>query len=92
MLEPLKGEQQTEVAIPSRKCEACGKVIELSHDALNYMFVVGSPGHPELAPFQCGNGEHWSCSIDCWERVAIACIQEHGKRMLIAMHKEKGLL
>jgi hypothetical protein len=93
MLEPLKGIQQThEVPIPSRTCEACGTVISLSHDALNFAWVVGSPGHPDLPPFQCGNGQHWSCSITCWEKVAIACIQEHGKQMLIAMHKEKGLL
>lgn len=70
------------------KCEnsACGKVVNCRHDAINYMFVVGSPGHPSLMPFQCPSGEHWACSIECWEIVAHACIREHALEMLKQLH------
>jgi len=76
---------------PARTCEACGKVVPVGHDAINVIIVVGSPGHPELPPFQCPHEEHWACSIDCWLKVAHACIDEHISQVLSFMRSSKGL-
>ena len=73
---------------PPRVCEACGKVVPVGHDAINIIIVVGSPGHPDLAPFQCSAEEHWACSIVCWEKVAHACITEHMVELLKYKHKK----
>lgn len=62
---------------PSRTCENCGKVVPVGHDAINVIITIGSPGHPDLPPFQCPQVEHWACSPDCWAQVAHACIDEH---------------
>jgi hypothetical protein len=92
LLEPLQasdnGGQKQYIAPLPRTCEACGTVVEAGHFAINGMISVGSPGHPALAPFQCPKKEHWACSIDCWEQVMHACVTEHGKELLKALHKE----
>lgn len=62
---------------PPRTCENCGTIVERGDQAINVMMCIGSPGHPDLAPFQCPHTEHWACSPDCWEEVAHACIHEH---------------
>jgi hypothetical protein len=65
-----------------RTCENCGKSGE-SDRMINIIITIGSPGHPSLMPFQCDKTEHWSCSIDCFEKVGHACISEDMKRMLL---------
>ena len=61
---------------PIRTCEACGKQTPSSR-SINCIMVIGSPGHPDLKPFQCAAEEHWACSPECWVKVAHACIDEH---------------
>lgn len=78
---------QKEVPEPIRTCEACGKKITSSL-AINCIIVIGSPGHPTLAPFQCAHEEHWACSIGCWNKVAHACIDEHMSELLRYKHSE----
>ncbi len=90
MLKPINlatGKPEIEVQEPQRTCEACGKQLP-SSQSINCIIVIGSPGHPSLAPFQCGHEEHWSCSPDCWQRVSIACINEH-MRILLDHHRSK---
>ena len=91
MLKPLGQSRTKAEPIIMRTCEACGKQVDSSY-AINMIFVVGSPGHPELAPFQCEQEEHWACSLDCWKVVAHACIDEHMHVLLTQKHQEKGLL
>lgn len=92
MLAPLLLPQAEEEKLsPPRTCEACGRVVPIGHDAINFIAVIGSPGHPKLAPFQCGHVEHWACSIVCLQRVAHACIDEHIIEMLKIKHTEIGL-
>ena len=91
MLKPLGQTQIKPELIIVRTCEACGKQVE-SSQAINLIIVIGSPGHPELAPFQCEQEEHWACSLDCWRKVAHACIDEHMHVLLQQKHQEKGLL
>jgi hypothetical protein len=79
-------EQVQEILPPPRTCEACGKVVAVGHDAINFIAVIGSPGHPDLMPFQCAYTEHWACSIECWKIVAHACIDEHILPLLQAAH------
>lgn len=95
MLQPLVVQVRESGSLPlppPRKCECCGKVVPIGHDAINVMLTVGSPGHPELSAFQCPFEEHWACSLECWSKVAHACIDEHVSKILYSMHKEKGLL
>jgi hypothetical protein len=63
---------------PVQICEnpTCGRSGKSSM-MINFIPVIGSPGHPDLAPFQCGCTEHWACSRECWLIVAHACIDEH---------------
>lgn len=69
-----------------RVCESCGKSLP-SSQSINFIGIVGSPGHPSLPAFQCTQVEHWSCSIECWSKVAHACIDEHLHDILTKMHE-----
>lgn len=93
MLKPLSFQPQTqeEKLPPPRTCEACGQVVAVGHDAINFIPVVGSPGHPSLAPLQCEHTEHWACSLACWKQVAHACIDEHMAELLKRHHQRIGL-
>lgn len=86
MLQPLSEQKLP----PPRRCEACGTIVPVGHDAINCIIVIGSPGHPSLMPFQCPMEEHWACSPVCWKKVAIACIEEHMHQLLLSKHKEVG--
>lgn len=88
MLKPLPSQQPSKETLPPpRTCEACKKVVAVGHDAINCIIVIGSPGHPQLAPFQCAHEEHWACSIPCWQKVAHACIDEHMHVLLLHAHQ-----
>ena len=81
---------------PPVVCENCGTTVPRQDQAINLMIAVGSPGHPELAPFQCPGGghslgDHWACSIECWGKIAHACIDEHMTEFLKALHQQKGI-
>lgn len=91
MLKPLGQRNTKPELVIIRTCEACGKQVDSSY-AINMIFVVGSPGHPELAPFQCEHEEHWACSLGCWRVVAHACIDEHMHEILRMKHEEKGII
>ncbi len=91
MLEPINTLTIVEEKKVLRKCECCRQIVD-SSKAINIMIVVGSPGHEEMAPFQCPAEEHWACSITCWSKVAHACIDEHMSQLLLDLHKEKGLI
>lgn len=69
---------------PSIRCDACGHVVTVGDNAINvsHTITVGSPGHPNLPPFQCPEREHWACSVACWVKVAHACIDEHMQPIL----------
>lgn len=90
MLKPVKmpgAEPDAAIEIgadsPIVPCEACGKTGP-SHLMINFMAVIGSPGHPSLLGWQCPAVEHWACSPDCWRNVAHACIDEHMHALLLA--------
>lgn len=80
-------EATAEANAPMRICEACGAQ-KISHEAINCIIVIGSPGHASLSPFQCAYEEHWSCSIPCWQKVAHACVDEHMAELLKQKHEE----
>jgi hypothetical protein len=87
MLAPLIKERIEDVPYgsdsPTVKCEndQCS-AIGPSHLMINCIIFIGSPGHPALPPFQCGQTEHWACSVECWSKVAHACIDEHMSELL----------
>jgi hypothetical protein len=60
-------------------CESCGKVLATFSTGHNFWFNggIGVPGSPDLASIACDAGQHWACSIDCWSKVAHACIEQH---------------
>ena len=71
---------------PPVTCDSCGKNVAV-HDAATNMIVgmrikIGVPGHPGIPPFNCPHGEHWACSVDCWQKVAHDCITNHLVPML----------
>lgn len=83
------------VTSPPILCEACGKSVP-REQAMNIILVVGSPGHPDLPPFQCPGGgdsygDHWACSVECWKTIAHACIDEHMHAILLYHRKKVGL-
>jgi hypothetical protein len=92
LLKPLPSQLEQAAApviVPAPvACENCGAVVERRDQAINFIAVIGSPGHPELAAFQCAHTEHWACSIDCWVIIAHACIDEHLSAMLKLKHRE----
>lgn len=86
----------TFVTAPPVICESCGKVVQSRDQAINIILVVGSPGHPDLPPFQCPGGgdsygDHWACSLECWRQVAHACIEEHMQELLKFHRAKVGL-
>lgn len=85
MLKPLHQTQELSQAEIQRTCEMCGTPVPSSY-ALNFILIIGSPGHPSLTPIQCTQTEHWACSIEHWEKVAHACITEHGLLLLQEAH------
>lgn len=96
MLQPIPDKNKvlnTTAELPeiTRVCENCATSRE-SSCMINCIIVIGSPGHASMAPFQCPNEEHWACSLDCWIKVAHACIDEHMIEVLKELHKQKGLL
>jgi hypothetical protein len=60
-------------------CENCGRVLATLTNGWNESFSasIGVPGSPDLAAVSCDAGQHWACSIDCWELVGVACIHYH---------------
>lgn len=87
MLKALDDSQVKEPQEPLRTCESCG-IQKKSSESINCIMVVGSPGHASLMPFQCPHVEHWSCSRECWSKVAHACIDEHMLIVLQQKHQE----
>jgi hypothetical protein len=71
---------------PVRACEVCGQE-RPSSDMMNYISVIGSPGHHTLAPFQHPEIEHWACSIDCWKELHRR-VGEEMLDLLVDMHTE----
>lgn len=102
ILAPIQGQEESVVYgsdSPTVKCDnpACGKKGP-SHLMINLMLCVGSPGHPDLLPFQCPGGgqidgrpEHWACSPECWKIIAHACIDEHMHTLLQTRRATVGL-
>ncbi len=89
---PINTVQRQDYVIvpPDTTCEACGTV-KPRDQMFNVIMQIGSPGHPEIPPFQClggeqSLGEHWACSIDCYRTVAIACLDEHMIPFLQHLH------
>lgn len=78
----------------TRKCEICGKSHPVGDSAVNAMiavrFQIGSPGHPGVPPFQCPYIEHWTCSVECFEKAAEACLKEHIVPILKEVHSRLG--
>lgn len=70
-------------------CQNCGNVLQHFGDGWNFWFNggIGVPGTPHLAAFSCESGEHWACSIECWEAVAHACVTQHLRATMEAAHK-----
>ncbi len=87
LLAELPGQATPLASDPIRTCEACGKVSPGS-ESFNIMMQVGVAGHPSIAPFQCPHVEHWACSLDCWRKVAHACIDEHMHELLHYCHAQ----
>lgn len=54
---------------PVRACEICGEE-QASSDMINFICVLGSPGHYTLDPIQHPDVEHWACSFDHWAQLA----------------------
>lgn len=70
-----------------RICENCG-VQKPSSKSINFIGIIGSPGHFSLSSFQCIHVEHWACSPECWKIIAHACIDEHLHVLLLRKHKQ----
>lgn len=68
---------------PLQECEAChtSKPRHLMFDFNCHMYC---PGHPDLTGVSCQ--QHWACSIECWEKVGHACVNEHGRKILEYLH------
>lgn len=97
-LQPMNPDTTAVQDVPSPvvTCEAGCGTRRPSHRMVNFIPVVGSPGHESLAPFQCHAtqidpntpmqaGGHWACSEECMELVMHACITEHMIPMLRAI-------
>ena len=88
MVKKLTTPQALPVPVYTCDLEGCD-VSRLAHDMINFQVIIGSPGHPDLAAFQCGHDEHWACSIDHFLEIWNACGIEHAQAELIALHSEK---
>lgn len=61
--------------VPLRKCDVCN--VQRPQDLMiNYIAVVGSPGHPSMPAFQCPHQEHWACSLEHLQDVIKHCSEE----------------
>lgn len=89
LLKPLPSNERGSDS-PIVSCENCTKSLP-QHLAMNVIIVVGSPGHPDLAPVQCPLIEHWACGPDCWRVVAHACVDEHMHSHLLQHRQKVGL-
>lgn len=74
---------------PTIQCESCGAETP-RNKAINFVAVVGSPGHPDLPPLP-PHAEHWACSPECWLKVGHACLDEHIHVLLTISRKSIGL-
>lgn len=83
-LKPLTGHKVGPTE-PVRTCEICGAQ-GVANPFINFILVIGVPGHESLAPIQCEHEEHWACSIPHWLEIAHACVEEHGHEMLVDAH------
>ncbi len=95
MLQPIQiidKPQQTEIPAIPRTCEACGTIVPEGDKAINFIPAVGSAGHPDVAGVvTCPYEEHWACSLECWAKVAHACIDEHMAQILQHIHQKMGI-
>ena len=66
--------QLQEVQEQTRTCEACGKQ-DIQSNMIDVLTNVACPGKG-LTGLGCPV-QHWSCSLECWSKVAHACIDEH---------------
>jgi hypothetical protein len=92
MLKPLAFLNTNEKPIPDdllRTCECCSAEVPGSQ-AINFMACIGVAGDPRINPFQCPHEEHWACSLECWAKVANACIEEHIGKVLAYHHNVLG--
>jgi hypothetical protein len=83
-------EKQLPAYVPFyRDCEHCKKTCK-DHEPINFIVSIGSLGKKELLGhhMQCPYGEHWACSPECLEFVAVKCIQEDVIPFLKNVHKE----
>jgi hypothetical protein len=72
---------------PIRTCDLVGcNVSRISSQMINFTMFIGSPGHPMEGAFQCGEGEHWGCSIDHVVQIGHACLDEHVQQELVDRH------
>ena len=75
-------------AQPPVVCENCGNVLQHNSDAVNFWFNsgIGVPLGPQLSAFGCDSGQHWACSLDCWETIAHACVTHHLRATMETAH------
>ena len=66
-------------------CDICGTEQE-SEDSINFIGTIGSPGHPEIAPFQQDHVEGWACSPAHWLEMAHRDV-EHLYQKLLSMQQ-----
>lgn len=71
--------------VPMRKCDVCN-VTRLQDHMINFAFIIGSPGHPDLPAFQCQHNEHWACSIAHLLDIIDHCCKTEMVNMLAYMH------
>lgn len=71
--------------VPMRKCDVCG-LVRRQDMMLNFAMIVGSPGHPDIPPFQCKHGEHWACSLAHFEDIVMHCAIDEIKTMIAYLH------
>lgn len=70
-------------------CENCGKVLATLTNGYNFWWNggIGVPGSPDLAAVSCDSGQHWGCSIDCWEAIGHACMTKHLRPTMEKAHE-----
>lgn len=86
---PEKQEPEYATDSPAVTCAICGTQ-KPSCNMINFAVAVPSPGHPDLLGVGCPV-EHWACSLNCWQKVAHACIDEHMLELLKERHQKVGI-
>ena len=89
-LEPINITEKTERKSPVVKCDVCPNTGQ-AHDMIDFVANVLSPGHPKLTGIACPT-QHWACSLECWIKVAHACIDEHLLEVLKFQRKNVGMI